>query len=128
MVARAGLDHKSLAPKNPKLIHCSILAFGRGGRYYNRPAYDPIVQSLSGVAGTFARAIGEPRFVPMVMSDHTSGLIAAQAIGFALYRREKTGKGEAIDVPMLENMASVVSSEQGRQTFDPVGHSGDNRR
>jgi crotonobetainyl-CoA:carnitine CoA-transferase CaiB-like acyl-CoA transferase len=128
-LARAGLDYASLAPKNPRLIHCSILAFGRGGRYYNRPAYDPIVQSLSGVAGTLARATGEPRFVPMVMSDHTSGLIAAQCIGFALYRREKTGKGEAIDVPMLENMASFVSSEHmGAMTFDPpVGPSGDNR-
>lgn len=128
-LARAGLDHASLARLNPKLIHCSILAFGRGGRYYNRPAYDPIVQSLSGVAGTIARATGEPRFVPMVMSDHTSGLIAAQCIGFALYRREKTGKGEAIDVPMLENMASFVSSEHlGAATFDPpVGPTGDGR-
>ncbi|MSP76739.1 MAG: CoA transferase [Rhodospirillaceae bacterium] len=128
-LARAGLDHASLAKLNAKLIHCSILAFGRGGRYYNRPAYDPIVQSLSGVAGTLARATGEPRFVPMVMSDHTSGLIAAQCIGFALYRREKTGKGEAIDVPMLENMASFVSSEHlGAATFEPpVGPTGDGR-
>jgi crotonobetainyl-CoA:carnitine CoA-transferase CaiB-like acyl-CoA transferase len=128
-LSRAGLDHASLAKLNPNLIHCSILAFGRGGRYYNRPAYDPIVQSLSGVAGTIARATGEPRFVPMVMSDHTTGLIAAQCIGFALYRREKTGKGEAIDVPMLENMASFVSSEHlGAATFDPpVGPTGDGR-
>jgi crotonobetainyl-CoA:carnitine CoA-transferase CaiB-like acyl-CoA transferase len=128
-LARAGLDHASLAKGNPRLIHCSILAFGRGGRYYNRPAYDPVIQSLSGVAGTIARATGEPRFVPMVMSDHTSGLIAAQCIGFALYRREKTGVGEAIDVPMLENMASFVSSEHlGAATFDPpVGPTGDGR-
>ena len=128
-LTRAGLDHASLVKKNPKLIHCSILAFGRGGRYYNRPAYDPIVQSLSGVAGTLERATGEPRFVPMVMSDHTTGLIAAQCIGFALYRREKTGHGEAIDVPMLENMASFVSSEHlGAATFDPpIGPSGDGR-
>ena len=128
-LARAGLDHKSLAAANPRLIHCSILAFGRGGRYYNRPAYDPIVQSLSGVAGTLARATGEPRFVPMVMSDHTTGLIAAQCIGFALYRREKTGRGEAIDVPMLENMTSFVTSEHlGAATFDPpVGPTGDGR-
>jgi crotonobetainyl-CoA:carnitine CoA-transferase CaiB-like acyl-CoA transferase len=128
-LTRAGLDQASLAKKNPKLIHCSILAFGRGGRYYNRPAYDPIVQSLSGVAGTLERATGEPRFVPMVMSDHTTGLIAAQCIGFALYRREKTGVGEAIDVPMLENMASFVSSEHlGAATFDPpIGPSGDGR-
>ena len=128
-LARAGLDYESLSRKNPRLIHCSILAFGRGGRYFNRPAYDPVIQSLSGVAGTIARATGEPRFVPMVMSDHTSGLIAAQAIGFALFRREKTGKGEAIDVPMLENMASFVASEHlGAATFDPpVGPTGDGR-
>jgi crotonobetainyl-CoA:carnitine CoA-transferase CaiB-like acyl-CoA transferase len=65
----------------------------------------------------------------MVMSDHTTGLIAAQCIGFALYRREKTGVGEAIDVPMLENMASFVSSEHlGAATFDPpIGPSGDGR-
>ena len=128
-LARAGLDHASLSKSNPRLIHCQILAFGRDGRYYNRPAYDPVIQSLSGVAGTIARATGEPRFVPMVMSDHTSGLIAAQCIGFALYRREKTGKGEAIDVPMLENMASFVSSEHlGAATFDPpVGPTGDGR-
>ena len=128
-LARAGLDHANLAKDNPRLIHCSILAFGRGGRYFNRPAYDPVIQSLSGVAGTLARATGEPRFVPMVMSDHTSGLIAAQCIGFALYRREKTGRGEAIDVPMLENMASFVSSEHlGAATFDPpVGPTGDGR-
>ena len=128
-LARAGLDHASLSKRNPRLIHCSILAFGRGGRYYSRPAYDPVIQSLSGVAGTIARATGEPRFVPMVMTDHTSGLIAAQAIGFALFRREKTGKGEAIDVPMLENMASFVSSEHlGAATFDPpIGPTGDGR-
>ena len=128
-LARAGLDYESLSKKNPRLIHSSILAFGRGGRYFNRPAYDPVIQSLSGVAGTIARATGEPRFVPMVMSDHTSGLIAAQAIGFALFRREKTGKGEAIDVPMLENMASFVASEHlGAATFDPpVGPTGDGR-
>ena len=126
---RAGLDHASLSAANPRLIHCSILAFGRGGRYYNRPAYDPIIQSLSGVAGTFHRAIGEPRFVPMVMTDHTTGLIAAQSIGFALYRREKTGVGEAIDVPMFENMASFVTSEHlGAATFDPPeGPTGDAR-
>ena len=128
-LARAGLDFAGLASANPRLIHCSILGFGRGGRYFDRPAYDPIIQSLSGVAGTFERAVGEPRFVPMVMSDHVTGLIAAQAIGFALYRREKTGRGEAIDVPMLENMASFVTSEHlAAATFDPpLGPTGDGR-
>jgi crotonobetainyl-CoA:carnitine CoA-transferase CaiB-like acyl-CoA transferase len=126
---RAGLDFASLSVANPRLIHCGIVAFGRGGPYYNRPAYDPIIQSLSGVAGTFERATGEPRFVPMVMTDHTTGLIAAQSVGFALYRREKTGVGESIEVPMFENMASFVMSEHlGAATFDPPeGPTGDLR-
>lgn len=128
-LARAGLDYASLKAANPRLIYCGIVAFGEGGRYYNRPAYDPIVQSLSGVAGTFERAIGEPRFVPMVMTDHVTGLISAQCIGFALYRRERTGVGEAIEAPMLENMASFVSSEHlaGLTFVPPAGPSGDNR-
>ena len=126
---RAGLDYKSLSAQNPRLIYCSIVGFGKGGRYYNRPAYDPIIQSVSGVAATLHRATGEPRFVPMVMTDHTTGLIAAQAIGFALFRREKTGVGEAIEVPMFENMASFVTSEHmGAATFEPpIGPTGDGR-
>jgi crotonobetainyl-CoA:carnitine CoA-transferase CaiB-like acyl-CoA transferase len=128
-LARAGLDHASLGALNPRLIHCGIVAFGTDGRYANRPAYDPVIQSLSGVAGTFERAIGEPRFVPMVMTDHITGLVAAQSIGFALFRREKTGVGEAIEVPMFETMASFVASEHlGAATFDPPeGPSGDAR-
>ena len=127
---RLGLDAGSLHRQNARLIHCTILAFGSGGRYANRPAYDPVVQSLSGVAGTFQAATGEPRFVPMVMTDHITGLMAAQCIGFALFRRERGGgQGEAIEVPMFENMASFVMSEHmGPATFDPpVGPPGDSR-
>ncbi len=128
-LARAGLDWESLSAINRRLIHCGIVAFGTDGRYANRPAYDPVIQSLSGVAGTFQRAIGEPRFVPMVMTDHITGLVSAQAIGFALFRREKTGIGESIEVPMFETMASFVTSEHlGAATFDPPeGPTGDGR-
>jgi crotonobetainyl-CoA:carnitine CoA-transferase CaiB-like acyl-CoA transferase len=126
---RLGLDAAALMTRYPRLVHCSILAFGRGGRYYNSPAYDGIVQSASGVASTLERSTGTPRFVPMVMADHISGLIAAQCIGFALYRRTRTGVGEAIEIPMFENMASFVMSEHmGAATFEPpVGSYGDER-
>jgi crotonobetainyl-CoA:carnitine CoA-transferase CaiB-like acyl-CoA transferase len=65
----------------------------------------------------------------MVMTDHIAGLIAAQCIGFALYRRERTGVGEAVEVPMFENMASFVASEHlGAATFEPpLGPAGDER-
>lgn len=126
---RLGLDWERLREANPRLIHCTIVGFGTGGRYADRPAYDTVIQGSSGIAATFERATGEPRYVPMVMADHTTGLIAAQCIGFALYRRERTGVGEPIEVPMFENMASFVTTEHmGAATFDPpVGPTGDVR-
>ena len=128
-LARLGLDAAGLCAANPRLIACSILGFGQGGPYAGAPAYDTVIQAAAGVAATFERSLGEPRYVPMVMADHITGLIAAQSIGFALYRREKTGLGEMIEVPMLENMAGFVLTEHlGSATFDPpIGPSGDAR-
>lgn len=126
---RIGLDWPRAQALNPRLIHCLILGFGRGGPYYGKPAYDTVIQSISGVSGTFAQSTGQPQFAPFVMCDHISGLTAAQAIGFALYRRERTGQGESIEVPMFENMAAFVLREHmGSITFDPpVGPPGDMR-
>jgi len=128
-LARLGLDAAGLCQANPRLIACSILGFGSDGPYAEAPAYDTVIQAAGGVAATFERSTGEPRYVPMVMADHITGLIAAQSIGFALYRRERTGVGEMIEVPMLENMAGFVLTEHlGSATFEPpIGPSGDAR-
>ena len=126
---RLGVDAAALAPSAPRLIHCSIVGFGSGGPYAGRPAYDTVVQGVSGVAGCFEASTGAPRYVPMLIADHVCGLIAAQLIGFALYRRERTGRGEAIEVPMFENMAGFVLMEHlGAATFRPaLGPPGDHR-
>lgn len=126
---KLGLDWASLSAKYPRLIHCLVLAFARGGRYAGRPAYDTVIQSVSGVAGTFEASSGQPRFVPLVMTDHITGLVAAQTIGFALYRRSRTGVGESIEVPMFETMAAFVLREHmGNMTFEPpIGAPGDPR-
>jgi len=126
---RLGVDAETLRTENPRLIHCQIVGFGMKGPYAGRPAYDTVIQGISGVAGCFEASTGEPRFVPMVMADHIVGLIAAQMIGFALYRREKTGSGESIEVPMFENMAAfVMMQHMGAMTFTPpLGPPGDHR-
>src|SRR5690606_16269678 len=69
------------------------------------------------------------RYVPMLVADHVCGLIAAQQIGFALYRREKTGRGESLEIPMFENMAAFVLQEHlGPMSFRPaLGPPGDQR-
>lgn len=127
--ARLGVDAASLRAVAPRLVHCSITGFGSGGPYAGRPAYDTVIQGASGVAGCFAASTGEPRYVPFLVADHTVGLVAAQMIGFALYRREKTGVGEAIEVPMFENMAAYIMQEHlGAHSFrPPLGPPGDHR-
>lgn len=128
-LARLGMDVPTLCAAHPRLIGCQILGFGFGGPYDQRPAYDTVIQAAGGVSATFERSVGEPRYVPMVMADHITGLIAAQSIGFALFRRERSGQGEMIEVPMLENIAGFVLTEHmGSMTFDPpTGLSGDAR-
>ena len=126
---RLGLGVEALRSRHPRLILCNLMGFGRGGRYRDRPAYDTIIQGLSGVTDCNARVLGEPRFVPMVFADHVVGLIAAQCILAALFAREKSGEGQAIEVPMFENVAAFVLAEHmGDLTFvPPRGPSGDLR-
>jgi crotonobetainyl-CoA:carnitine CoA-transferase CaiB-like acyl-CoA transferase len=127
--ARLGVDAASMARAAPRLIHCSIVGFRSDGPYAGKPAYDTVIQGVSGIAGCFEASTGEPRYVPMLIADHVCGLIAAQLIGFALYRRERTGRGESLEVPMFENMAAFVLQEHlGAMSFRPaIGAPGDAR-
>jgi crotonobetainyl-CoA:carnitine CoA-transferase CaiB-like acyl-CoA transferase len=126
---RLGLDAAALRARHRRLIVCTLAGFRQDGPYRNRPAYDTIIQGMAGVAACNQRVLGEPRFVPLVFADHVVGLIAAQCILAALYQREKTGEGQAIEVPMFENMAQFVLSEHlGEGSFVPRrGESGDQR-
>jgi crotonobetainyl-CoA:carnitine CoA-transferase CaiB-like acyl-CoA transferase len=126
---RLGLGTKALRARHQKLVVCNLMGFGRAGRYRDRPAYDTIIQGMSGIADCNRRAMGEPRYVPMVFADHLVGLIAAQCIMAALFRRERSGSGESIEVPMFENLAAFVLAEHmGDLTFvPPHGPSGDAR-
>jgi crotonobetainyl-CoA:carnitine CoA-transferase CaiB-like acyl-CoA transferase len=123
-----GLTWEALSAINPKLVHCTIAGFATGGPYDGAPAYDTIIQGLSGVAAANEAMLGEPRFAPFVLTDHIVGIIAAQAICAALVARERSGEGQAIEVPMFENAAAFVLSEHlGQRTYDPNGTMGDPR-
>lgn len=123
-----GLTWEALSALNPRLVHCTISGFATGGPYDGAPAYDTIIQGLSGVAASNAMMLGEPRFAPFVLTDHIVGIIAAQAICAALVARATTGEGQAIEVPMFENAAAFVLSEHlGQRTFEPEGTMGDPR-
>ena len=128
-LTKLGLDYESLKTRNPKLIHASALGFGRSGDYFDQPAYDDVIQSLSGVAGINGSAYGDPAYVPALLSDKLCGVYLAQAIGIALFHREKTGRAQQVEVPMLETMVSfnllehladnVLASSDGPQSQWP---------
>ena len=126
---RLGLGYDDVRAVNPRIIYCGMFGFGQGGRYAEVAAYDPIIQSAAGVAGLNERAFGEPRFVPYVLADRTVGLIAVQMIAMALFHRERTGRGQSIEVPMFENMATQVLTEHlyGRTFVPALGETGDVR-
>lgn len=110
---RLGLGYVALAKINPRLIHASASGFRRGSSRADAPAYDDIIQGLSGLAALNGTAAGTdgPRYVPTVMADKITGHILASSIGMALYHREKTGRGQALHVPMLETMLSFLLPE-----------------
>jgi len=105
-LARLGLEYEALAPDFPRLIHASALGFGAGGEYFDRPAYDDVIQGLSGIAGINAAATGQPSYWPALISDKLCGVYLAHAITTALLHRERTGQAQKVDVPMFETMAA----------------------
>jgi crotonobetainyl-CoA:carnitine CoA-transferase CaiB-like acyl-CoA transferase len=128
-MARLKLAYDDVRKINPRIIYCGMFGFGQDGRYRDKPAYDTIIQGSGGMAALHHRAMGEPRFVPMVVADKVVGLIAVQMIAMALYQRTQTGSGCAIEIPMFENMVKFVLEEHMYlKTFDPpLGETGDPR-
>ena len=119
---RLKLTYEDVCKVNPKIICCGMYGFGQGGRYKNKPAYDSIIQGSGGLAALIHMATGEPRYLPMVVADRTVGLIAVQMILMALYHREKTGFGQAIELPMFENIVKATLEEHlYLRTFVPSG-------
>ena len=128
-MARLKLAYEDVRTLNPKIVYCGLFGFGQGGRYRDKPAYDTIIQGVGGMAALNHIVSGEPRFVPMVVADKVVGLIAVQMIAMALFRRERTGEGCSIQIPMFENLAKFVLEEHMYlKTFEPpLGPTGDPR-
>lgn len=117
---RVGLDYDACQAINPKLIHAGIIGFGRGGRYRDRPAYDDMIQATSGFASLFSRSGGPPRYVPMNMVDRLTGVTLVHAILAALFHRERTGQGQAVEIPMFENLIEfLLGDHMSGHLWDP---------
>jgi len=105
---RLGLGHGVLAAARPGLIYCAISGFGQDGPRAAAPAYDQIVQGLSGVMAVTGTAETGPLRPGFPVGDTVGGLTAAFAIAAALFRRAQTGEGQHIDVAMLDSLHAVM--------------------
>lgn len=114
-LARYGLDYASLSALNPRLIYCSITGFGQTGPYANRAGYDFIVQGMGGLMSVTGPADGEPGGEPqrvgVAVADVLTGLYAGNAILAALHKRGETGRGQHIDVALLDVQVATLANQ-----------------
>ena len=123
---RLGVGYERLRERNPRLIYCATYGYGANGRAAKRPAYDDIIQSVSGVAGLRQRIDGIPAYSPTIIADKTTALFVVIGVLGAVAERFTTGQGKQLEVAMLETMVHFLSIEHlnGLTWLPPAGPSG----
>jgi len=109
--ARLRLDYDTFRSINPRLVYCATYGFRAGGPYGNKPAYDDVIQAATGLAALQGTIVGEPRYMPTIVADKTSSLTVLSSVLAGLFERERSGLGQAIEVPMMESVAAYVMVE-----------------
>lgn len=121
VVEALDLAYDTLRSINPSLIYCTATGFAEGGPYSGRPAYDDLIQGISGVAALMETACGEMRYFPGIICDKVTGLALVNAVLAAAVHRAKTGEGQEVVVPMFETMISFNLVEHAADAlFDPA--------
>ena len=106
-ITKLGFDYDSVAAARPDIIYASAWGFSSAGPYADRPAYDDVIQGISGTADLIRRRGADaPDFAPMIMADKVAGLHAVSGISMALFHRQRTGEGQRIEIPMFEAVTS----------------------
>jgi crotonobetainyl-CoA:carnitine CoA-transferase CaiB-like acyl-CoA transferase len=120
-MARLKLGYDDVRAVNPKIIYVGCFGYSQRGPYAAKAAYDDMIQGASGLPWLLHKqGASEPRYAPMIVADRSVGQQVASAVSAALYFREKTGKGQRVDVPMWEHLLQIVLSDHlGGYTFDP---------
>ncbi|WP_293987500.1 CaiB/BaiF CoA-transferase family protein [Sphingomonas sp.] len=110
-LAKYGLDYATLSALNPRLIYCSITGFGQDGPYAARPGYDFIIQGMGGIMDLTGEPDGAPQKIGVAMADIATGLYSVIGIQAALIQREQTGRGQQIDMSLLDTMTGVLANQ-----------------
>jgi len=120
-MARLKLAYDDVRAVNPRLVYVGAFGYSQRGPYAARAAYDDLIQGAAGMPWLLQAAGAEtPRYAPATIADRSVGLHIVNAVCAALYRREKTGVGQRVDVPMFESLLQTVLGEHmGGYTFEP---------
>jgi crotonobetainyl-CoA:carnitine CoA-transferase CaiB-like acyl-CoA transferase len=101
VVERLGVDYATLRQVNPRIVYCSVTAFGSDGPYRDRPGFDPLIQAMSGVM-TIQGFGGPPEYVRIAITDYYAASLGCQAVLAALFTRERTGRGQRVETSLLK--------------------------
>jgi crotonobetainyl-CoA:carnitine CoA-transferase CaiB-like acyl-CoA transferase len=110
-LAKFGLDYASLAAANQRLVYCSITGFGQTGPRAHEAGYDFVVQAMSGFMALTGEPAGQPMKMGISISDLTCGLYAVIGIQAALAMRERTGRGQHVDMALLDCSVGLLASQ-----------------
>lgn len=110
-LSKYGLDYAALSALNPRLIYCSVTGFGQTGPYAHRPGYDYIIQGMSGLMSVTGDPSTPPQKVGVAVTDLFTGVYAATGILAALHQRGRTGRGQHIDMALMDVAVSVMANQ-----------------
>lgn len=106
-----GLSYETLSSVNPRLIEVSVTGFGQTGPYKDRPGFGTIAEAMSGFANINGNSDGSPTLPPMPLADGVAGITASFAIAGSLFRRERSGEGERIDLALYEPLMWIIGPQ-----------------
>jgi crotonobetainyl-CoA:carnitine CoA-transferase CaiB-like acyl-CoA transferase len=120
-MARLRLSYEEVRRANPRIIYAGCFGYSQRGPYAAKAAYDDMIQGAAGLPWLLKKqGAAEPRYAPMIVADRSVGQQVASAVNAALYHREKTGKGQRIDIPMFEHLLQIVLGDHlGGYGFEP---------
>nr|WP_170540223.1 CaiB/BaiF CoA-transferase family protein [Ruegeria arenilitoris] len=106
-----GLDYDSLSQLNPRLVYCSITGFGQTGPYAHRAGYDFIIQGMSGLMSVTGEPDGQPQKAGVAITDVFTGIYAVAGVLAALHQRQRTGRGQHVDMALLDVAVAVTANQ-----------------
>ena len=112
-LTKLGLDYAALSTRYPRLVYCSISGFGHTGPRWKQPGYDAVMQAEGGLMSITGAADGPPYRLGVAIVDIVSGMFAAYGVALALLARERTGKGQAVDLAMLDATVALLTYQAG---------------